>query len=168
MQPSVVLQAHHIALLPIPPPQLLTASAMGVPYRPPAPTQHYALYATPPLGDQSFGLVGAQYPTGPLPGTVPPQQLLLQYSAPHTTQYTAQHAFYSSPLHQNIQASAYISPYFTPSHGYAGPHATTLGGVTVDLEEHFRATHTAYAALALAAPVSTAATSDALLTRWVI
>ena len=35
----------------------------------------------------------------------------------------------------------------------------------MDPKEHFRTTHTAYAAPALAAPVSTAATSDALLTR---
>ena len=59
VQPSVVLQAHHTALPPLPPPQLLIASAMGAPSRPPALTQHYALHATLSPGDQSFGLVGA-------------------------------------------------------------------------------------------------------------
>ena len=68
-------------------------------------------------------------------------------------------------MHQQIQAPACMSPHSAPSHGYAGPHALAPGGVMVDLEEHFCATHTAYATLALATPVSTAATSDALLTR---
>ena len=77
--PEVPLQPTPIytALPPRPSPQLLTASAMGAWLPPPASAQHYALHGTPFPGDQSFGLVGAQYPTGSLPGTAPAQQLLL-------------------------------------------------------------------------------------------
>ena len=53
----------------------------------------------------------------------------------------------------------------SPLHGYAGPHAMAPGGMMVDPEEHFHATHIAYAAPASAAPLSSAATLDALLTR---
>ena len=128
---------------------------------PPASVQHFAQHATPSSRGRSFGLAGVQHPYNPLLDTMLVQQL----QPPYTTSYIAQHAFYSSPLHQNFQASAYISPHFTPSHGYADPHTMTSGSVTVDPKEHFRVTHTAYAAPALATPISMAATSDALLTR---
>ena len=122
--------------------------------------QHFAQHATPSFGGQSFGLVGAQQPSGPLLGTVPVQQLLL----PHTAPYTAQHTIYPSPLHQ-VQIPAYISQHYSQSHGYAGPHASTPGGVMVDPEECFRATHTTYAVPTLATQSSPAAVSDALLVR---
>ena len=85
MQSSVVLQAHHTAFPTLPSPQLLTAFTMGVPYRPLAPTQHFAQYATPSLGGQFLELAGAQHLLSPLPGTVPVQQLLLPHAAQYTT-----------------------------------------------------------------------------------
>ena len=85
----------HTAPPPRPLPQLHTAPMMGARHLSPASAQHYALHATPFPGDQSFGLVGAQYPIGLLPGTAPAQQLLLQHSAPPITQ----HIIHPPPLH---------------------------------------------------------------------
>ena len=59
--PKVPLQPAlaHSTLPPRPLPQLLTAPAMGAQFLPPTSTQHYALHAHSPPGDQPFGLVGA-------------------------------------------------------------------------------------------------------------
>ena len=160
VQPTIALQAHHTTLSPLSLPQLLTASAIRAPYLPLVSAQHYALHATPSFGGQSLGLVGAQHPQSPLPGVVPVQQLLLPRIAPYTTQYT----IYPSPLHQ-VQTPAYISQHYSQSHGYAGPHASTPGGVMVDPKKCFRAIHTAYVTPTLPAPVSTAVTSGTLHSR---
>ena len=55
--------------------------------------------------------------------------------------------------------------HFSQLHGYAGPHALALGGVTVDPEERFHATHTAYAIPASTAQSSPVAVFDPLLVR---
>ena len=125
--PSVALQARYNAPPPFPSPRLLTAPAMGVHFQPPTFAQYFAQHSTPSFGGQSSGLAGAQHPLGPLPGTVPVQQLLLLCTTPHT----AQHIIYPSSLHQ-VQTPAFIAPHLAPLHGYAGPHAATPGGVMVD------------------------------------
>ena len=161
VQPTIALQAHHTALPPLPSPQLLTASAMGAPFLPLALAQHHPLHATPSPSGQSPGLAGAQHPLSPLPGTVLVQQLLF----PNTTPYIAQHLSYPSTMHQQIQIPACMPQHLSSLHGYAGPHTSTPGGVMVDPEERYCATHTTYAVLALAAQSSPTATSDALLAR---
>ena len=69
--PTAAFQAFSTALLPRPSLQLLTTPAMGAQLLLPAFAPLTAQHITPPPGGQSFGLVGAQYPTGPLPGTAP-------------------------------------------------------------------------------------------------
>ena len=71
LQPAPAFQAFPTAPPPRPSPQLLTALAMGAQLPPPAFTPLTAQHITPPPGGQSFELVGAQYPVGPLPGTAP-------------------------------------------------------------------------------------------------
>ena len=150
----------YTALLPRPSPQLLTVSMMGAQLLPLASAQHYALHATPPLGDQSFGLVGAQYLAGPLHSTVPAQPLLLQHSTPHT----AQHIIYPSPLHQ-VQTLAYIPAYIASTHGYADHHVTPPGDAVVDPEEHLGATQMAYVVPAPAASSPLAANPNPINDR---
>ena len=58
-----------------------------------------------------------------------------------------------------------MAQHFLPLHGYAGPHASTPGGVMVDPEERIRATHTAYVVPTSTAQSSPAVASDAFLTR---
>ena len=84
VQPNLALQPHPTALPPLPSPQLLTASMMGVPFLPPVLTQYFAQHATPSPGGQSLGLARAQHPLSPLPEIAPVQQLLLPHTAPYT------------------------------------------------------------------------------------
>ena len=91
---------------------------------------------------------------------MPVQQLLL----PHTAHYTTQYAIYPSPLHQ-VQTPTYIPQHNSQSHGYTSPHASTLGGVKVDPEEHFRVTHTTYTAPTSAAQPLPVAASDLVLAK---
>ena len=62
---ALASQAFPSAPPPRPPPQLLTAQAMGAQLLPPTYAQHPAQH--PPLapGGQSLGLIGAQHPSGP-------------------------------------------------------------------------------------------------------
>ena len=134
---------------------------MGAQPLPFAFTPLTAQHMTPPPGGQPLGLVGAQYPSSLLPGTVPAQQLLL----PHSTAIIAQHSAYPYPMHQQIPSLACMAPRAAAMHEYAGPHATSPGNTMVDSEEHLGATHSAYATPVQAIPSPLVATPDALLTR---
>ena len=120
VQPTIALQAHYTILLPSPSSHLFTATAIRAPYLPPAYAQYYPLHTTPSPGAWSLGLVRAQHPLSPLPGTVPVQQLLL----PHSTPYTTQHLSYPPPMHQ-VQIPACMPQHILPLHGYAGSHLDT-------------------------------------------
>ena len=129
----------------------------------PTSTQHYALHATPFPGDQSFGLVGAQYPTGSLPGTAPTQQLLLKPYAPPI----AQHIIHQPPLHQ-FPTPAYIPFCTTPLHRYTGHYVAPPGDAMVDQEEHLGATQSTYVVPAPATPSPSAANLDPYDDRFAV
>ena len=76
VRPAPAYHAFATAPSPRPSSQLLTVPTMGARFPPPT-AQHTALHTPPPPGGLSFGLVGAQYPTGLLSGTPPVQQLML-------------------------------------------------------------------------------------------
>ena len=136
LRPALASQTFPSALPPRPSPQLLTAPAMGAQLPPSAFAQHTAQHIPPPPGGQSFRLVGAQYPVGLPPSTVPVQQLSLQHSASSTTL----HASYSYPLHQQSPTPTCIPAHTAHLHGYAAHHVAPPGDVMVDPKEHLGAT----------------------------
>ena len=133
---------------------------MGAQLPPPVYAQHIAQHPSLPPGGQSFGLVGAQYPAGLSPGTVPVQQLTL----PHYASPTVQHASYSHPLHQQFPTPACI-PAHTTQHGYAGHYAAPPGDAMVDLEEHLGSIQPTYVVSAPAAPPPVATNPDPINNR---
>ena len=161
LQPASMFQAHPTAPPPLPSPQHLTTSVLGVTSLPPAQTLYNAQHFTPAPGGQPLGLTRAHYPLSPLPSTIPVQQSLLPHSAP----IIAQHSAFPYPMHQHIPSPACIPLHSAPMHGYTGPHVASPSDVMVDPEEHLGATHMAYANPAQAAPSLPVATPDALLTR---
>ena len=92
VRPAPTYHAFHSTLPPRPSSQLLTVLEVGAHIPPLVSAQHYTQHTPSPPDDQSFGLVGVQYPTGPPPGTTSVQLLLLQHSTP-----TAQHVIYPPP-----------------------------------------------------------------------